>query len=110
MSTILLFTSDDIAIFAVFYSIGQVLNIGASMFLSTPKGQWKAMTNKSRLVTSIVYILSIILTLVIALATQIKGLVIVFLIIQVCAYYWYTISFIPFGQKLAKGCLKSCCA
>lgn len=39
----------DAVTFAVLYSIGQVLNIAGSVFLSTPKGQWKAMTNKSGL-------------------------------------------------------------
>lgn len=108
-ATISLLTSTEATTFAVLYSIGQVLNITGSVFLSTPKGQWKAMTNKSRLVTSIVYVVSIILTLVIALTTNIKPLVFLFLAIQVLAYYWYTISFIPFGQKLAKGIFKSCC-
>jgi hypothetical protein len=109
MATISLLTSSDATTFAILYSIGQMLNIAGSVFLATPKGQWKAMTNKSRLVTSIVYVVSIILTLVIALATNIKPLVFLFLIIQVIAYYWYTISFIPFGQRLAKGIFKSCC-
>lgn len=108
-ATISLLTSSDAVTFAVLYSIGQMLNIAGSVFLSTPQGQWKAMTNKSRLITSIVYVLSIVLTLVIALTTNIKPLVFLFLIIQVLAYYWYTISFIPFGQKLAKGIFKSCC-
>jgi hypothetical protein len=109
MATISLLTSSEATTFAILYSIGQMLNIGGSVFLATPKGQWKAMTNKSRLVTSIVYVVSIILTLVVALATNIKPLVFLFLIIQVLAYYWYTISFIPFGHKLAKGIFKSCC-
>jgi hypothetical protein len=109
IASISLVTSDDIIAFAILYSVGQILNICGSIFLSTPKGQWKAMTNKSRLVTSLVYIVSIILTLVIALTTKIKSLVFLFLIIQVLAYYWYTISFIPFGHRLAKGIFKSCC-
>lgn len=108
-ATVSLMTSNDMTVFAVLYSIGQILNIAGSVFLSTPKGQWEAMTNKSRRVTSIVYLLSIVLTLVVALTAKIKGLVILFLIIQVMAYYWYTISFIPCGQRMAKGLFKSCC-
>jgi hypothetical protein len=55
-----------------------------------------------------VYVLSIILTIVIAVATEIKALVLLFLIIQVIAYYWYTIAFIPFGQKILKQMCECC--
>jgi len=66
------------------------------------------MTKKTRIIPSVVYILSIILTIVIAVATQIRGLVFLFLVIQVLAYYWYTISFIPFGQKILKNACECC--
>ena len=38
-ATASLLTSSDAVTFAVLYSIGQVLNIAGSVFLSTPKGQ-----------------------------------------------------------------------
>ena len=46
IGTMLLTFSDKYATFAVLYSIGQILNISGSCFLSTPKGQWKAMNKK----------------------------------------------------------------
>lgn len=98
----------NVAAFAILYSLGQVLNIAGSCFLSTPSGHMKDMTKKSRIIPSVVYVLSIILTIVIAVATQIKGLVFLFLVIQVLAYYWYTISFIPFGQKILKSACECC--
>lgn len=105
---VFIFSSFDVVLFAIIYSFGQVLNIAGSCFLSTPAGQFKAMKKKQRLIPSIVYVLSIILTVVIAVATEIKALVFLFLIIQVLAYYWYTISFIPFGQKILKKCCQAC--
>jgi hypothetical protein len=108
VSLVFIFSSFDVAAFAILYSLGQCLNIAGSCFLSTPSGHCKDMKKKSRIIPSIIYLLSIILTLVIAIATQIKWLVLIFLIIQVIAYYWYTISFIPFGQKILKS-LCSCC-
>ena len=97
IASLMLAFSSDMVLFAVLYSIGQVINILGSCFLSTPKGQWKSMKKKKRRIASAVYILSIIATLVVALATPIKGLVFLFLGIQIVAYYWYTITFIPFG-------------
>lgn len=98
----------DVVAYALIYSLGQILNITGSCFLSTPQGHCKDMSKKHRIIPSIVYIVSIIATIVIAVATKIKGLVFLFLIIQVVAYYWYTISFIPFGHKIAAKLCSSC--
>lgn len=103
-----IFTSFDIVIFAIMYSLGQVLNIVGSCFLSTPKGHLKDMKKKTRIIPSCLYIGSIILTLVLAIATNIKALVLISLVVQVIAYYWYTISFIPFGQRILKRLCKTC--
>lgn len=47
----------------------QILNIASSCFLSTPKGHIKAMKKKHRLIPSIIYVVMIIVTIVIAVAT-----------------------------------------
>lgn len=108
MTFVFIFSEFSVAAYAVTYSIGQILNIAGSCFLSTPEGQIKAMKKKHRLIPSIVYIGLIILTLVIAIATEIKGLVLFLVVLQVFAYYWYTISFIPFGNKILKKLCSSC--
>ena len=99
VSILFIFTSFDVAIYAVLYSIGQVLNIVGSCFLCTPKSHLKSMVKKERIVPSLIYVGAIILTVVFALATKIKMLVLLCLIIQMLAYYWYCISYIPYGQK-----------
>ena len=108
MTFVFIFSEFSIAAYAVTYSFGQILNIAGSCFLSTPEGQIKAMKKKHRLIPSIVYIGLIILTLVIAIATEIKGLVLFLVILQVFAYYWYTISFIPYGNKILKKLCSAC--
>jgi hypothetical protein len=108
VSLIFIFNDFDVVVYAILYSLGQIISIAGTCFLSTPSGHCKAMQKKHRIIPSIVFFLSIILTVVIAAATQIKGLVLLFLILQVFAYYWYTISFIPFGQKIIKGLCKTC--
>jgi len=69
VSLVFVFSDFDVAIFAVVYSLGQILNITGSCFLSTPSGHLKAMKKKHRIIPSIVYISLIILTLIIAIAT-----------------------------------------
>jgi len=66
------------------------------------------MKKKHRLIPSIIYIGLIILTLVIAIATEIKGLVLLLVVLQAIAYYWYTISFIPYGNKILKKLCSAC--
>ncbi len=102
LTFVFIFTSFNIAAYAIMYSIAQVVNICGSCFLSTPKGHCKSMWKKDRIIPSSVYLILIILTLVIAIATELKALVLVLLILQMIAYYWYTISFLPFGQKILK--------
>ena len=108
ISFVFILSDFNVAAYALIYSLGQVLNIAGSCFLSTPSGHCKDMKKKHRIIPSIVYILSIILTIVIAVATEIKPLVLLFLVIQILAYYWYTISFIPFGQKILKKMCECC--
>ena len=102
ITLVFILSNFNVVSFALIYSLGQILNIAGSCFLSTPSGHCKDMTKKHRLIASIVYVASIILTIVIAVATQVKPLVLLFIVIQIFAYYWYTISFIPFGQKMVK--------
>lgn len=108
VSIVFVITNFDVVAYAILYSLGQIISIAGSCFLSTPAGHCKDMMKKHRIIPSSIYILSIILTIVIAVATQIPGLVLLFLFIQIFAYYWYTISFIPFGQKIVKK-LCECC-
>lgn len=69
ISLVFVLSGFDVVAYAMLYSLGQILNIAGSCFLSTPSGHLKDMGKKHRIIPSIVYILSIILTIVIAVAT-----------------------------------------
>ncbi|EAR94704.1 vesicle transporter SFT2B (macronuclear) [Tetrahymena thermophila SB210] len=99
----------DIAFFAVLYTLGNIVCIMGTCFLSGPKSQVKAMKHKSRIITTIVFILSMAGTLVFALAVKIIPLCIAFIVLQFLSYIWYTLSFIPFGQRIVKKVCCSCC-
>ena len=70
------------------------------------------MFKKTRVVVTIVFLASMVATLVVAFVMQdtpSKRLIIMSLIIlQFCAYIWYSLSYIPFGRALAKKCCKKC--
>ena len=77
-----------------------------SCFLATPATQVKDMFKKSRLLLTLLYLGAIIGTVVLAilLPDNLKALVLIMLIVQIIAYYLYTLSYIPFGQKILKKC------
>ena len=104
-STFRLLTGDLVG-FSVIYSIGNVLSISATGFLIGPKRQCKLMWAAKRRITTAVYLLSISLTLVVALKTGSVAGTIVMVVLQAFALLWYTLSFIPFGQTAVLGCFK----
>ena len=108
LTFVFVFSGMNTASYAIIFALCQVLNIAASCFLSTPKGHLKAMRKKHRIIPSVLYIISIILVVVIATATKIKGLTFLFVIFCTICYYWYTISFIPYGTKILKKCCGMC--
>jgi uncharacterized membrane protein YccF (DUF307 family) len=62
------------------------------------------MFKKTRWVLTLIYLGSMIATIVLAflLPEQWKGLVLVTLIVQMISYFLYTFSYVPFGRKILK--------
>ena len=65
------------------------------------------MTDRTRLLTSIVYVVFMILTLVAALKWKNKIVTVIFCLVQYGALTWYTLSYIPFARALVKKMLGS---
>ena len=100
--------SGDISRFAIPYAIGAIFSILGSMFLCGPLKQLKSMFHKKRVITTIVFLLAIIMVLVSALAIESPILVLIFIIIQYCAFTWYCLSYVPYGRELFCKGFKRC--
>ena len=114
-----------IVAFAIFYSLGNFLNLFSTGFLKGNiiflyliilfkgfKNQCESIFAKSRRIASIIYFSSILLTLICAFALPPKPrkpLVFFCLIFQYLAFIWYALSYIPFGRKILKKIAKYCC-
>jgi uncharacterized membrane protein YccF (DUF307 family) len=62
------------------------------------------MSKETRWVLSLLYVGSLIATLLLAflLPERLKALVLVTLIIQMVSYFLYTFSFVPFGRRILR--------
>lgn len=62
------------------------------------------MAKETRWVLSLLYVGSLIATLVLAfvLPDNLKILILVTLVVQIISYFLYTFSYVPFGRKIIK--------
>ncbi|GMH57459.1 hypothetical protein TrST_g9639 [Triparma strigata] len=101
----------DATPFAVCFTIGSIIALTGTCFLSGPQSQMKKMCKKTRAGASAMYILSIIGTLGLAFyGGDIKGqagLLVICVLIQYTAIIWYTLSYIPYARDMVKSCCKS---
>lgn len=106
VSSILLFVARSMIGFAIVYSISNVFGIGSSFFLVGPKAQIKKMFKPVRVWAAVLFLVLIALTVVAAIVIQNPGLVLLFVILQYCALFWYTLSYIPGARTCFLGCCK----
>jgi uncharacterized membrane protein HdeD (DUF308 family) len=93
--------------FSVMYSIGNIALLAGTMFIIGPMSQFKNMFSKYRYIATIVFLLSLIGTFVVAFAFHNALLSLICVIIQSCAYTWYVLSYIPFGRDMCWSCVKN---
>ncbi|KAH9255312.1 hypothetical protein BASA81_006764 [Batrachochytrium salamandrivorans] len=91
--------------FAISYSIGNVLSLASTGFLVGPMRQMRMACDPIRRVAFVIFVLSFIATLVSAFAIKKSLVTLVFVIVQVLAGAWYTVSYIPYGRQMLSSCI-----
>ena len=96
--------------FGLVFTTGSICSTMATFFLCGPKKQWKNMMKPYRAVVSLVFLGTIVATVVFGFILSGSTLVVAILAAaQFCAMVWYALSYIPYGRKFCGTCLKSCC-
>ncbi|XP_059488595.1 vesicle transport protein SFT2A [Neocloeon triangulifer] len=108
--TITLFFHKGFALFAVFYSLGNIISLASTCFLMGPFNQIKKMFAPTRAIATILMITCLILTLVAALVLKKAGLSLLFVILQFLAMTWYSLSYIPYARDAVKKTINACLA
>jgi len=94
--------------FAILYTVGNLLALGSTGFLTGFTAQLTGMFKGTRIIASCVYLGSLVMTLVSAVYLKSFGLTIAFLILQSCALAWYCLSYIPGGRAVVSAMGKRC--
>ena len=91
--------------FVTIATLGNVISLCGSCFLMGPTSQSKKMFHPSRRIATILYLSSLILTLVVAFALLgWKGQSLLLVVLMICQYVaiaWYCMSYVPFARQLA---------
>jgi len=88
--------------FAIKYTLGNMLAMGAASFLVGPTAQCKSMFSRERLSSSVLYIASLFATLACIFYVHVQLLTLISIGVQFCAMIWYVSSYFPFGQSLLR--------
>ena len=101
------FTLDTIVVpYVVNATIGNIIALCGSCFLSGPKQQSRKMFHKTRRLATFTYLGSMVLTLIVALVPFPGNKAPVLLFLMFCQYVsitWYCISYIPFAREAIIG-------
>lgn len=103
-----LFLHRGLTVFAVFYTIGNVISMASTCFLMGPCNQVKKMFAATRVIATILVFFSIGMTLFAAIGLHKNGLALLFIIIQSLAMTWYSLSYIPYARDAVKKTVESC--
>lgn len=89
----------------LYTTVGNIISLSGSCFLSGPKSQLEKMFHDSRKMATILYLGSLVMTLVVAFVKEFKGqafLLLVLVGVQYVAVFWYCLSYIPFARQMAQ--------
>ncbi|CAA0824675.1 Got1/Sft2-like vescicle transport protein family [Striga hermonthica] len=86
--------------FALLFTFGNVLAVGSTALLIGTRQQLRMMFDADRVYATAVYVGSVIVALVCALLIHSKILTVVAIICEICALFWYSLSYIPFARRM----------
>ncbi|KAK4303698.1 hypothetical protein Pmani_024308 [Petrolisthes manimaculis] len=108
LGSILFFLPGGTILFAIFYTLGNVMAISSTCFLMGPVNQCKKMFAKTRIIATVIMFVALILTLICAFVIHKKALTLLMVVIQFLAMTWYSLSYIPYARDAAKKCFGTC--
>ncbi|XP_031826974.1 vesicle transport protein SFT2A isoform X2 [Nomia melanderi] len=103
-----LFLHKGLTVFAVFYTLGNIVSLLSTCFLMGPCSQLRKMFAATRIVATVLVFVALGMTLFAALYLKNPGLALLFIIIQSLAMTWYSLSYIPYARDAVRKTVESC--
>lgn len=97
-------------VFALTYTLGNVIALSGTTFLWGPRAQIKGMTDPKRVVPAIGYLATIALTFFSAVALQSAPITLAFMVAQFAIGSYYSLSYVPGGFWCADKVCGWCCS
>ncbi|CAO2199581.1 unnamed protein product [Urochloa humidicola] len=95
--------------FAVMFTFGNMLAVGSTAFVMGPQKQLRMMFDPVRLYATVIYVGCVVLALIFALWLHDKLLTLIAIICEICALFWYSLSYIPFARRMVSDLMVKLC-
>ncbi|XP_066313621.1 uncharacterized protein [Miscanthus floridulus] len=95
--------------FAVMFTFGNILAVGSTAFVMGPQKQLRMMFDPVRLYATAIYVGCVVLALIFALWIHDKLLTLIAIICEICALFWYSLSYIPFARRMVSDLMVRLC-
>ncbi|CAO2194209.1 unnamed protein product [Urochloa humidicola] len=95
--------------FAVMFTFGNMLAVGSTAFVMGPQKQLRMMFDPIRLYATVIYVGCVVLALIFALWLHDKLLTLIAIICEICALFWYSLSYIPFARRMVSDLMVKLC-
>ncbi|CAL4959010.1 unnamed protein product [Urochloa decumbens] len=95
--------------FAVMFTFGNMLAVGSTAFVMGPQKQLRMMFDPVRLYATAIYVGCVVLALIFALWLHDKLLTLIAIICEICALFWYSLSYIPFARRMVSDLMVKLC-
>ncbi|KAL5227479.1 hypothetical protein ABZP36_015744 [Zizania latifolia] len=95
--------------FAVMFTFGNILAVGSTAFLMGPNQQLRMMLDPVRVYATAIYVGFVVLALIFALWIHSKLLTLIAIICEICALFWYSLSYIPFARRMVSDLMVKLC-
>ncbi|XP_069377427.1 vesicle transport protein SFT2A-like [Paralichthys olivaceus] len=99
-----------LAVFVIFYTVGNICVLASTMFLIGPWRQLRSMCAKERALATTLVLVCLVLTLCSAYWWTNFTLALIFCLLQVVAFSWYGLSYIPFARDAILKFFSICCS
>uniref|UniRef100_A0ACD5VDC9 Uncharacterized protein n=1 Tax=Avena sativa TaxID=4498 RepID=A0ACD5VDC9_AVESA len=95
--------------FTVMFTFGNIMAVGSTVFVMGLNKQLRMMLNPVRVYATAIYGGCVVFALIFALLLHDKLLTLIAIICEICALFWYSLSYIPFARRIVSDLMVKLC-